>query len=268
MENASRDLRSLSPLDQSVIARTAVMEAQGEGAMGVAMVIGVMLNRLESDRYPDEVWGGVVTPGAFSTWRDEAGIGHYEQLVEMTGENDHYRAARVLIEGMVKGQLPNPVPYVTHYANETKTAGYYKEGIPEDHWINTDVETVLQYGEHTFYINSLYRDEEVVAKEVDAALEAVELAQSEGVIEGVYTRVLNQEGTPIHKDGAIAGRAGFPEPEEEHSSLEKVLGEKPLEQILPAMKVLEVHEVQVAEVHDITPASVVQKMLSTGIEIG
>ena len=69
-KTASNNLK-WSNKDSNILLKIAMAEAEGEGTEGKALVMRVVLNRVESKEFPDSVEGVVFQPGQFEPVQDE-----------------------------------------------------------------------------------------------------------------------------------------------------------------------------------------------------
>ena len=118
------------PLDIVTLARVMHCEAHGEGRGGMIAVADVVLNRVESDRYPDNIYGVVhqkhqfecITKGRRGSLRDHA----YQQVV-------------LLAQDVLAGRTPR-MTTATHYHADYITP-YWAASLPK----------LGRIGNHIFY---------------------------------------------------------------------------------------------------------------------
>lgn len=67
----SEDEQNWSRKDSDILLRIAMAEAEGEGTEGKALVMNVILNRVESEEFPDSIEAVVFQPGQFEPVLDD-----------------------------------------------------------------------------------------------------------------------------------------------------------------------------------------------------
>lgn len=87
---------SLSPYDEELLCRIAYSEAGNQGIYGQALVMSVVMNRVESSRFPNSVEEVIYQPSQFSLshWFYEAPVDNMRLALELlqNGEVESYGA--------------------------------------------------------------------------------------------------------------------------------------------------------------------------------
>lgn len=116
--------------DIYILARLAMAEAEGEGLLGKAAVVRVVLNRMESPDFPDTVAEVVFQPNQFCTGKN----GRYW---EVEPDEDSYLAVEIVLEG---------------WNNEiVHEALYFESSGRADIWHAQNLEYTGSIGNHNFY---------------------------------------------------------------------------------------------------------------------
>ena len=108
-----------------VLQKIAVAEAGIEGIGGMAFVMQTVINRMESDEFPDTIYDVVSEPGQFSTFSN----GSYEKAEPTENSMKALELLKVLGN---QGQL-------------------YFEITSEDSWQSRNLRRLFTYSNHTFY---------------------------------------------------------------------------------------------------------------------
>ena len=114
--------------DAQMLKQIAMAEAEGEGTYGKALVMGVVLNRMQSDEFPDTVEGVIFQPKQFSVVLDG---GRYYSVIP---DQECAEALELIESGW----------------DETDGAMYF-ESCRGDSWHSRNLELLYQYGNHRFY---------------------------------------------------------------------------------------------------------------------
>lgn len=122
-------------------------EARGESATGQEAVGWVILNRVNSSRYPNTVKSVVLQPRQFSAFNDDDP--NRVRAISLSPSERGYDAANSAALRVLRGQVPDHSRGALHYANLDTVAGYFGGRIPATHWIHTATER-LKIGRHTF----------------------------------------------------------------------------------------------------------------------
>lgn len=108
-----------------VLQKIAIAEAGVEGIGGMAFVMQTVINRMESDEFPDTIYDVISEPGQFSSF----GNGSYDKAIPT--ENS-YKALELLKILQNQGQL-------------------YFEITSENSWQSRNLCRIFTYRNHTFY---------------------------------------------------------------------------------------------------------------------
>ena len=108
-----------------VLQKIAVAEAGIEGIGGMAFVMQTVINRMESEDFPDTIYDVVSEPGQFSTFSN----GSYEKAEPTENSMKALELLKVLEN---QGQL-------------------YFEITSEDSWQSRNLHRLFTYSNHTFY---------------------------------------------------------------------------------------------------------------------
>ena len=119
---------SFSEEDENLLARIAMAEAEGEDVDGKALVILTVLNRVNSNEFPDTIYNVIYQPDQFSP----VGSGRFD-AVEPSDEC--YQALNMVIDGWDKSQ----------------GALYFESCSEADNWHSRNLEHLFTYGRHRFY---------------------------------------------------------------------------------------------------------------------
>ncbi len=119
---------SYAKADRDMLARIAMAEAEGEGLIGKALVIRVVLNRVESKAWPNTVEGVIKQPKQFSpVWN-----GRYESV---TPDAECYEAVNLVLAGW----------------DESQAAMYFRQHTDVPCWHNDCLTLLFRYGGHDFF---------------------------------------------------------------------------------------------------------------------
>jgi spore germination cell wall hydrolase CwlJ-like protein len=111
-----------------MLANIAMAEAEGEDTEGKALVILVVLNRVESDEFPDTINGVITDSGQFTAYEN----GRYDKVEP---NEDCYKALQMVEDGW----------------DESQGALYFERSTTEETWHTTNLEKLFEHGNHTFY---------------------------------------------------------------------------------------------------------------------
>ncbi len=114
--------------DRDMLARIAMAEAEGEGLIGKALVIRVVLNRVESKAWPNTIEGVIKQPKQFSpVWN-----GRYDKV---TPDTECYAAVELVESGW----------------DESQGAMYFRQHTDESCWHNDCLTLLFRHGAHDFF---------------------------------------------------------------------------------------------------------------------
>lgn len=119
---------SLDEEDAYLLAKIAMAEAEGERVEGKALVMLVVLNRVESDSFPDSISEVIFQKGQFSPVSN----GRYDMIEP---DQECYDALdMILFDGW----------------DESQSALYFENGSASN-WHRNHLQFLFQYGNHYFY---------------------------------------------------------------------------------------------------------------------
>lgn len=114
--------------DDEILLRIAMAEAEGEGTEGKALVMCVVMNRVNYEKFPDNIKDVVFEKNQFSPVRE--GGRYYTE----TPDQECYEA----------------LDMVKHGWDESQGALYFESG-EGDTWHSRNLDFLFQYGGHKFY---------------------------------------------------------------------------------------------------------------------
>ena len=124
---ATQRSRDWGSEDSEVLLRIAMAEAEGEGVIGKALVMMVVINRAWSESFPNTIEGVVMQSGQFSSVSD----GRY---YSETPDDECYEALELVMSGW----------------DESEGALYF-ESCTGSSWHERNLEFLFQYRNHKFY---------------------------------------------------------------------------------------------------------------------
>lgn len=114
--------------DEYLLVKIAMAEAEGEDVDGKALVILTVLNRVNSNEFPDTIYDVIYQPSQFSP----VGSGRFD-AVEPSDEC--YQALNMVIDGW----------------DESQGALYFESCDNADNWHSRNLEHLFTHGRHRFY---------------------------------------------------------------------------------------------------------------------
>lgn len=114
--------------DSYMLAKIAMAEAEGEDTEGKALVMRVVLNRIQSEDFPDTVWEVITEEGQFTAYEN----GRYDRVEP---DDDCYKALALIKDGW----------------DENQGALYFERTSDTEIWHNTTLSELFTHGNHTFY---------------------------------------------------------------------------------------------------------------------
>ena len=115
--------------EAQMLVTLAMAEAEGEDIIGKALVIMVVLNRVESDSFPDTIEDVIFDPGQFSP----VAPGH--RYYKVTPNADCWEALEM----------------VEHGWDESQGALYFERNTERSTWHSRNLVELYTHGNHTFY---------------------------------------------------------------------------------------------------------------------
>nr|DAX61017.1 MAG TPA: lytic transglycosylase [Caudoviricetes sp.] len=114
--------------DDYMLLKIAMAEAEGEDTIGKALVIRTVLNRVQSDSFPDTIKDVIFQENQFTPIRN----GRYDKV---TPNDDCYIALEMVEEGW----------------DESEGALYFERNTNKETWHSKNLTKLFTHGNHTFY---------------------------------------------------------------------------------------------------------------------
>lgn len=132
----------ISPQDRDLITRTVIGEADNQPEVGQAAVAHVILNRLKTGGYGDDVKGVLFKPKQFEPWNTRA-----KELLSYNLDEPKNSKIKSIVDDVITGNIIDPTNGATHFANvdEVKRRGN-RSALS---WLG-GMENKSQIGSHTF----------------------------------------------------------------------------------------------------------------------
>ncbi len=111
-----------------MLANIAMAEAEGEDMKGKALVILVVLNRVQSDEFPDTIEEVIKESNQFTAYEN----GRYDKVKP---NEDCYKALDLVRQNW----------------DESQGATYFEQTSTQNTWHNTNLKKLFTHGNHTFY---------------------------------------------------------------------------------------------------------------------
>lgn len=111
-----------------MLANIAMAEAEGEDTKGKALVILVVLNRVQSDEFPDTIEEVIKESNQFTAYEN----GRYDKVKP---NEDCYKALDLVRQNW----------------DESQGATYFEQTSTQNTWHNTNLKKLFTHGNHTFY---------------------------------------------------------------------------------------------------------------------
>lgn len=137
--------QSFTQAELDAVARTIWGEARSEGRQGMQAVANVIMNRVASSRWPNDVIGVVKQPYQFSAWN--FGDPNRAAMQSVTAADPAFRAALEIAEQALRGTLPDITGGANHYLNVELTKQIRGGRLPN--WVDMADKTA-RVGKHTF----------------------------------------------------------------------------------------------------------------------
>lgn len=119
---------SFTDEESQMLLKLAMAEAEDQGVIGKALVIDVVRNRVESDKFPDSIEEVIFQPKQFSPIED----GRYDTAVP---DAECYEA----------------LEWVISYWDGSNGALYFEANWNENQWHKENLTNLFQYGDLIFY---------------------------------------------------------------------------------------------------------------------
>lgn len=145
----------MSARDLDLMARMVMMESGGESDDGQRGVASVILNRAQSGRYGQGVYG-VITKQA--TTRSGKVVAQFEPwgndktraaMMAVPTDNPRYQRAMANSLAMINGDAPDPTNGATHFLNKSTSAARGDSAMKPGGWGHTGADQI-KIGNHTF----------------------------------------------------------------------------------------------------------------------
>ena len=134
-------LRKFAPEERDYLIRTLAFEAPDEPDEGKAAVIHVILNRMRSQR-----WGDNVKDVVLHRWQFEPWMTRRMEMERLSPTDPRYRDAARIADAVLAGQLPDPTEGATHFLNPSVVRKRRGGSLPA--WARGEGQEI---GRHTFY---------------------------------------------------------------------------------------------------------------------
>ena len=121
--------------------RTLAFEAPQESDEGKAAVVHVIINRMQSNR-----WGDNVKDVVLQRWQFEPWMTRRKEMERLPASDPRYRDAARITDAVLAGRLPDPTSGATHFLNPKVVRNRRGGSLPS--WARGEG---LEIGRHTFY---------------------------------------------------------------------------------------------------------------------
>src|SRR5215207_11242785 len=98
--------------DRDLLIRTVIGEAGNQSDEGKAAVAHVVLNRLRTGGYGEDIPGVLFKPAQFEPWNTRR-----RELLSIRPDSDVYRSAAPVVDAVLSGTVDDPTNGATHFAN-------------------------------------------------------------------------------------------------------------------------------------------------------
>lgn len=132
----------MTPAERDLVVRTVLGEAADQPPEGQAAVAHVIMNRLKSGKFGDNLKRVILQPNAFEPWSTRAG-----ELVSIPRNGEPYQAVAQLVDAVEKGDVPDPTKGATYFMNEDIVKKRNAGRVPQA-WAQGPG---LKIGDHTFF---------------------------------------------------------------------------------------------------------------------
>lgn len=209
----------MTPQERDLLIRTVIGEAGGQPPEGQAAVAHVILNRLNSKKFGDNLTNVVFQPNAFEPWSTRAG-----ELVRIPRNGEQYKSVGELVDAISKGDVPDPTKGATHFMNEKIVRERNAGRVPQK-WAQGPG---LKIGDHTFFAPEDKKDY-LSLFDTEPATPAAAAAKPEGAAPKDYLSLFEgveekPKAAPVKYDNGI----GPPVPPENMPPAERAEYEKNL----------------------------------------
>jgi Cell Wall Hydrolase len=129
------------PEARDYLTRTIAFEASGEPEEGKAAVAHVILNRMRSGKWGDNIKDVVTRRWQFEPWTTRR-----TEMEKLSPDDPRYQDAARIAEAVLTGQMPDPTAGATHFLNPTIVRQRRGGSLPS--WARGEGQPI---GRHTFY---------------------------------------------------------------------------------------------------------------------
>ena len=127
--------------ERDYLIRTIAFEAADESDEGKAAVAHVILNRMRSGRWGDDIKDVVTRPWQFEPWMTRR-----TEMVRLSFDDRRYQDAARIADAVLTGQMSDPTAGATHFLNPTVVRQRRGGSLPS--WARGEGQPI---GRHTFY---------------------------------------------------------------------------------------------------------------------
>jgi hypothetical protein len=139
---ANKQTVQLTSKDRDLLIRTVMAEAGSEPAEGKAGVAYVVLNRLASGRFGNDVYSILTKKDQFEPWTKNP-----EKVMAYTPSTPGWKQAAAIVDTMIAGGVSDPTNGATHFANRDIVEA--RKNMRALRWIDT-MSNPTKIGRHTF----------------------------------------------------------------------------------------------------------------------
>ena len=139
---ANKQTVQLTSKDRDLLIRTVMAEAGSEPAEGKAGVAYVVLNRLASGRFGNDVYSILTKKDQFEPWTKNP-----EKVMAYTPSTPGWKQAAAIVDTMIAGGASDPTNGATHFANRDIVEA--RKNMRALRWIDT-MSNPTKIGRHTF----------------------------------------------------------------------------------------------------------------------
>jgi hypothetical protein len=132
--------------DLDLMARMVMMESGGEPDEGQRGVASVILNRAQSGRYGDGIYGVITRKSQFEPWGNAK---TRAAMMAVPTDSPRYQRAMANTMAMVNGDAPDPTNGATHFLNKATSTQRGDSAMAAGGWGRTGADQI-QIGRHTF----------------------------------------------------------------------------------------------------------------------
>ena len=127
-EHKGKSFGMFDEYEMYLLAKIAMAEAEGESIEGKALVMNVVLNRVESSAFPDTIEEVIFQQNQFTPIID----GRFDRVAP-------------------NGECWQALEMVQAGYDISNDALYFSSDMSEDNWHNRNLDYILTYGNHKFY---------------------------------------------------------------------------------------------------------------------